>query len=71
MPRSVRPAPIAARAGIVVVRVWLESRHDEELRARVTTTEFATNEQTETYAASVDEILAIVRRWVETFAESA
>jgi hypothetical protein len=53
------------------VRVWLESGHDEGLRARVTTTEFATNEQTEMYAASVDEILAIVRTWVEAFAEPA
>jgi hypothetical protein len=69
MPTSVRPALPANRAGDIVVRVWLESRHDQDFRARVTTTEFSTDEQRVSYAASVDEILQLVGKWVETFTD--
>ena len=57
----------AERTGVVVVRIWLEPGHDDGLRARVTATDLATNRETSAAAASVDEIVRIVRAWIESF----
>jgi len=63
----VNTASPAERTGVVVVRVWLEPGHDEQVRARVTATDLATNEETTAVAASVEEIVRIVRAWIQSF----
>lgn len=56
------------RAGVMIVRIWLESGHEQELRARLTeSSDLASREQTSHSAASVEEIVAIVREWAGRF----
>jgi hypothetical protein len=58
------------RAGVMIVRIWVEQGHEQSLRARLTeSSDLASSEQTTRAAASVDEIVEIVRRWAEQFAE--
>jgi hypothetical protein len=61
---SVSPAD---HTGIVVVRVWLEPGHEHGLRARITATDLATSREMTALAASIDEIVAIVRAWIDSF----
>lgn len=54
----------------MIVRIWLESGHEQGLRARLTeSSDLASREQASHSAASVDEIVALVREWAERFAE--
>jgi len=63
-------APLGERAGVIVVRAWLES--DGRVRARVTATDLSmTQEKKSASAEGVDEIMRTVRDWLERFAESA
>lgn len=56
------------RAGVIVVRVWIESGAPAPLRARITTSsDLSTDEQTIAVAAGVEEIMAAVRAWLESF----
>lgn len=58
------------RAGVMVVRIWVEGAHDS-LRARLThTLDLDGAEQTTQTAASVEEILKVVREWLHVFAEA-
>jgi hypothetical protein len=61
---SVLPAD---RTGVVVVRVWLEPGHEQGLRARITATDLATSREMTVSAASIDEIVEIVRAWIDSF----
>jgi len=55
---------------VLIVRVWLEESCG--LRARITEmSDLESTEQTSQVAASVAEIVAIVRQWVEQFASAA
>jgi hypothetical protein len=55
------------RTGVMVVRVWIEVESGG-LRARLTGThDIAHDEETTVTAATVDDIVAIVRDWVEAF----
>ncbi len=56
------------RAGVMIVRIWLERGHENGLRARLTeSSDLASREQTTHSAASVDEIVELVRTWAESF----
>jgi hypothetical protein len=60
----------ADRAGVMIVRIWIESAHEQGLRARLTeSSDLASREQVTHAAASVDEIVEIVRTWAERFSE--
>lgn len=59
------------RAGVMVVRIWVEGPN-RSLRARLTQTlDLSTREQTSSAAASTEEVLAIVREWVSAFVGEA
>jgi len=62
-------APLGERAGVIVVRAWLES--DGRVRARVTATDLSMQERKSTSAEGVDEITRLVRDLLERFAESS
>ena len=54
----------------MIVRIWVEQGHEQSLRARLTeSSDLAASEQTTRAAASVDEVVEIVRLWAEQFAE--
>ena len=54
----------------MIVRVWVEPAHEQGLRARLTeSSDLDSPEQATHVAASVDEVVEIVRRWAEQFAE--
>lgn len=62
-------APLGERAGVIVVRAWLEG--DGRVRARVTATDLAmTQENKSASAEGIDEIADLVRHWLERFAGS-
>lgn len=58
------------RAGVVVVRIWLEDGNGEPvLRARISIVRDLESDETETVAAaSAGEIFDVVRRFVDSFA---
>lgn len=62
-------APLGERAEVIVVRTWLES--DGRVRARVTATDLSMQEKLSTSAEGVEEIVRLVRDWLERFAESS
>jgi len=56
------------RAGVLIVRVWIEQGHPTALRARITQSDNNTNgERNVAVASSNEKICAIVQRWVATF----
>jgi hypothetical protein len=56
------------RVAVLVIRVWPEKDSVSGLRARITrTADIATQGEIMTAAATVDEILAAVRTWLEGF----
>jgi hypothetical protein len=56
------------RAGVMIVRIWVEQGNEGRLRARLTeSSDLASRQQTTHSAATVDEIVALVRGWAETF----
>jgi hypothetical protein len=58
----------AERAGVMIVRIWIESAHEHTLRARLTeSSDLASTEQTTHTASTVDEVVAIVRAWAQGF----
>jgi hypothetical protein len=55
------------RTGVLVVRIWTEGA-DGSLRARITRTlDTDGGDQTSQGAATVEQILATVREWIEAF----
>jgi hypothetical protein len=62
-------ASLGERAGVIVVRAWLES--DGRVRARVTTTDLSMREKKSASAEGLEEITGLVRDWLERFAESS
>jgi hypothetical protein len=57
------------RAGVMIVRIWTEPEHENTLRARLTeSNDLASRDQVTHSAASVDEIVELVRTWAERFA---
>jgi hypothetical protein len=58
-------ATLEERAGVIVVRAWLES--DGHVRARVTATDFSLPAETVSSAEGNEEIVALVRAWLERF----
>jgi hypothetical protein len=60
------------RSGVLILRLWLEANHANGLRARITQMlDTSRTEQSVAVAASSEDICAIVRDWVETFAVPA
>ena len=51
---------------MIVVRAWLE--RDGRVRARVTATDLATREETVSAADGADEIVGLVRSWLDRLA---
>jgi hypothetical protein len=57
----------AERTGVLVVRIWIESASGP-LRARVTRTlDVEGGEETSQVAATAEQILRLVRDWIEAF----
>lgn len=57
---------------MLVLRVWLEDEPEPKLRARVTrTVDLAGREEVSSTAGSAEEILSIVRAWIEEFVTAA
>jgi hypothetical protein len=60
----------AEQSGVMIVRIWIEPGHENGLRARLTeSNDLASREQTSYAAASVEEIVELVRAWAERFVE--
>jgi hypothetical protein len=58
------------RTAVAIVRVWMEGPHRDLLRVRVTTiNDIADGERRTTAAASVDEAISVVRRWLQGIEE--
>lgn len=58
------------RTGMLIVRLWIEANHETGLRARITQTlDTMATEQAVATAASADDICAVVKQWVEDFAD--
>jgi len=53
-----------------VIRLWLEPAHEQSLRASLTAVDFLSDAKQQAAAASADELVDIVRRWVEELARS-
>lgn len=63
--------PTSDHSGVLIVHLWVEERHPEGLRARITQMlSSSTAEQSIAVAASADDICAVVKRWVEDLARS-
>ena len=57
------------RTGVMVVRIWIDGT-GKQIRARLTETlDITSHEERTQAAASVDEVLAIVREWLGRFGE--
>ena len=61
-------ATLGERAGVIVVRAWLE--RDGRVRARVTATDLSIPDESVSTAEGVEEIAGLVRAWLERFAQS-
>jgi hypothetical protein len=53
-------------SGVLVLRAWVEGGSPGGLRARITKIRELDESRTEAAAASLDQILAIVRAWLES-----
>lgn len=54
---------------MLIVRLWIETDHENGLRARITQTlDTMETERSVAVAASADDICAVVRKWVLAFA---
>ena len=61
----------ADRTGILIVRLWIESTGPGGFRARITQTLDSTGpEEAMATAATPEDIYAVVRSWVEAFANA-
>ncbi len=59
------------RTGVIIVRVWLEADAENVLRARVTAVrDLESREVDDATASSVEGIVALVERFVRSFAET-
>lgn len=62
-----RAVGLRERTGVLVLRIWVE-QGDGGLRARITTSDDVESpEHTSVVAATLDEILRVVREFVERF----
>jgi hypothetical protein len=60
--------PYADKAGLLVIRIWVEHSAPLELRARLTSTlDLSSRDELVTTAGSVKEIEDLVRTWLEAF----
>ena len=63
---------VSERTGVVVIRVWLEEAGAVGLRARISLVQDLEGGETESVvAASTEEIVEVVRRFVDEFATAA
>ena len=58
-------AQIKELSGVLLVRAWVEGSPPSGLRARITSISDLDENQIEAVAASLEQILAIVRGWLE------
>jgi hypothetical protein len=59
------------RTGVIIVRVWLEADAENALRARVTAVhDLKSRDVDDATASSVEGIVALVERFVRSFAEA-
>lgn len=60
------------RSAVMVLRLWMEPQHENGLRVRITQTlDTETAEESVAVVATADDICAVVKRWVEDFADLA
>jgi hypothetical protein len=58
----------AERTGVLVLRVWIEYDGAGGLRARITeSSDILSYEQTTVVAGSIDDVLGVVRDWLNAF----
>lgn len=58
------------RTGVLILRLWIETNHETGLRARITQTlDTMAAEESVAVATSADDICAVVKQWVEKFAD--
>lgn len=74
MTRVVHPLVVnrssSDRTGVLIVRLWIEANHERGMRARITQTlDTMLAEQAVAVVASSEDICAVVKRWVEEFAD--
>jgi len=56
------------RAGVIVIRVWVEDASEAGPRARITASnDLSSGEQTVAVAQGAEDILAVVRSWLDAF----
>ena len=64
-------ARVGERAGVLIIRMWVEPGTEGGLRARLTESrDLASRDQTTHAAASVDEIVERVRVWAQEVIEA-
>jgi hypothetical protein len=59
------------RTGMLILRLWIEENHETGLRARITQTLDTAVERPLAVAASADDICAVVKQWVQDFADAS
>jgi hypothetical protein len=63
------PEESGGRAGLLLVRSWIEPHAQDQLRARITSTlDVRRAGQVTATATSIDAVLVLVREWLEAFA---
>lgn len=62
-------ATLQERAGVIVVRAWLES--DGRMRARITATDLSRAGENVSSAEGIEEIAGLVRAWLERFSAAS
>jgi hypothetical protein len=61
-------SPPLDRAGLLIVRVWIEGDRESGMRARITRTlDLSTRDEVVTTTTSVEEIVATVHAWLDSF----
>lgn len=60
---------IPGNLGTLVINVWREPEHEQELRARLSTLSLVGSEAKTTYAADLETVLAQVTEWFQSLAE--
>jgi hypothetical protein len=66
-----RQMRLTERTGVIVIRVWIEGGGDDGFRARISATPDVSRPERTTFAAgSLEDVVQIVRDWLEEFLEA-
>jgi hypothetical protein len=59
------------RSGVLILHLWIEANYQAGLRARITQKLDKGAERSIAVVASADDICAVIKDWVEAFADPA